>query len=380
MGITCSTGVLCIIIDTPDKTRYAYPRFPYPRLPKDLAGFVRPRVVLTGAMAHGYCTTLFYADENRTHGANAFNEVLLRTISKVQRICQHSGRSFPRHLVIQSDNTVAQAKNALTLLVLGVLVSLGYFSTATLNFLTVGHTHEDIDQLFGLLIVLILRRRSWQTPQELLEYLVEGLGPQFKGRGEQLYSELLGSVRNFQEWLDPLGTHCFNCLANRGGVEAPHSFTFKGAQDLTQTERTTRNPESAGQAEFHPLDVVCCVKTYMRDQHLQQAPVLVVPHNRCQRLTKMKPDKYVPIKPWTNQALEDFMNLADLCTHEHSMPAAGQALVSLCASRAHTPAPDPWPQPLVDRQQRPEASKNPYFPHLPASSFRLLVRHSGVAG
>lgn len=369
--------VLCIIIDSPDKTKYAWPCFPYHRLPKDLAGYVRPRVILTGVIAHGYCTTLFYADENRSHGANAFLEVLLRTISRVQRLCKEGGRAFPRHLVLQSDNTVAQAKNALTLLLLGVLVSLGFFSTATLNFLMVGHTHEDIDQLFALLIQYILRVRSWQTPGELVGSLVSSLSPQFQARGETLTAELLGSVRDFQHWLLPLETQCYNCLANRGGVEAPHSFTFKSAQDLTPTERSTKDElESWRPNELHPLDVVCCVKTYMRDQHLQQSPVLVVPVDRLQRLTTAQPNSTVPIKAWTDQALENFLSLADLCTHEHNMPEAGAALVALCSQRLHVPAADPWPTALIDRAIRPEPTKNPYFPHLPASSFRLLVRRS----
>lgn len=302
----------------------------------------------------------------------------MRTVSRVQRICRQSGRSFPRHLVIQSDNTVAQAKNADTLLMLGVLVSQGFFGSATLNFLMVGHTHEDIDQLFALLIQHILRMQSWQTPDELLNKLVRSLSAQFTGRGEELSAEVLASVRNFKKWLQPLETHCYNCLRNRGGIEAPHSFTFKSAQDLTQTERNIPiGPEDESQDVLQPMDVVCCVKTYMRDQHLQQRPVLVVPADRMHRVTA-QPDSagYIPVKGWSAQALENFLSLADVCTHEHSMPEAGAALNTLCTVRRHIAAQDPWPVPTINRIIRPEPSQNPYFPHLPASSFRLLVRHS----
>ena len=51
---------------------------------------------------------------------------------------------FPRHLVIQSDNTAAQAKNQYVLMFLAVLVSRRLFMTTNLLFLVVGHTHEDI--------------------------------------------------------------------------------------------------------------------------------------------------------------------------------------------------------------------------------------------
>ena len=36
------------------------------------------------------------------------------------------------------------------------LVKAGLFETANLFFLRVGHTHEDIDQLFSILVALIL--------------------------------------------------------------------------------------------------------------------------------------------------------------------------------------------------------------------------------
>lgn len=362
--------VLCVIIDTPDRTRYAWPRFPYHKLPKDLAGILRPRIVVTGVIAHGYCTTLFYADENRPHGGAAFLEALMRTVSRVQRLCTEAGRAFPRHLVIQSDNTVAQAKNSLVMLMLAVLVSCGYFSTAVINFLMVGHTHEDIDQLFGILIHYILRKSSWQTPKELLDFLASQLQGHFTGKGEELTAEPLGSTRDFKAWLQPLETRLYNAFATRGGIETPHSFTFKIARDLTQAERGTGVQESGMQ----PLDVVCCVKTYMRDQHLQHEPVVVLPAGATNRLASLQPATLLELKPWKPDALAGFLDLADRCNHDHGMPLAGAALRTLATERQQIPPLDPWPANLIQRTLLPMQTRNPYFPHLPTSSFRLLVK------
>ena len=136
--------VLVIIIDSMDKTKFAWPRYASGRRPHDLADLCRPRISFTIAMAHGYCVDMYAAPEELNHGADAFLEVLCRTIDHVQKICQQRNLPFPRHLVIQSDNTVAQAKNQYVAVFLAFLVSRRLFLSVNLFFLVVGHTHEDI--------------------------------------------------------------------------------------------------------------------------------------------------------------------------------------------------------------------------------------------
>jgi hypothetical protein len=64
------SDVLCIIIDSMDRSKFAWPRFPFGQRPKWLEGIVRPRFVVTAALAHGYCTCLFVADEKAGGGQN----------------------------------------------------------------------------------------------------------------------------------------------------------------------------------------------------------------------------------------------------------------------------------------------------------------------
>ena len=45
--------VLCVIIDSPDKTHFTWPHWPWHRSPKCLDELLRPRMVVTGAIAHG---------------------------------------------------------------------------------------------------------------------------------------------------------------------------------------------------------------------------------------------------------------------------------------------------------------------------------------
>ena len=127
-------SVLCVIIDSMDKTKMAYPRWPFDRNPKSLDKLIRPRFVFTLAIAHGWCTAAYVQDEVQNHGSSAFCEVLLRVVEHVWVTCRTSGRAFPQHLVIQSDNTVAQAKNQHCFLVLAFFVAKYKFITANLFF------------------------------------------------------------------------------------------------------------------------------------------------------------------------------------------------------------------------------------------------------
>ena len=123
-------NVLVIIIDSMDKTKFAWPRYPW-RTPKELSDFIRPRLVLTAAMAHGYCTCLYLASERINHGTDGYLEILSSTIEQVRLICQERGWDMPEHLVIQTDNTVSQSKNSASHIFAALLVAWRMFKTIT---------------------------------------------------------------------------------------------------------------------------------------------------------------------------------------------------------------------------------------------------------
>ena len=72
-------NVLCIIIDSMDKSKFVYPRWPFSRTPDDIKTCHRPKLVCTAAIAHGYCKDIYIADETQFHGGSAFIEVLFQT-------------------------------------------------------------------------------------------------------------------------------------------------------------------------------------------------------------------------------------------------------------------------------------------------------------
>ena len=107
-----------------------------------------------------------------THGVSG---ILCQAFDRVAEISRTTGRPMPKHLVVQADNTVAQNKNSVAGMFLAWLVAMGKFLTCTMNFLIVGHAHEDVDRLFALILARVLQRCSWQTPEDLQQHLVDQL-------------------------------------------------------------------------------------------------------------------------------------------------------------------------------------------------------------
>ena len=102
-------------------------------------------------------------------------------------------------MVIQSDNTVAQAKNQYVAVFLAFLVSRRLFLSVNLMFLVVGHTHEDIDQLFGVVVSLILQLGAFETIVELMEHLLEKLRAKVVAKQELVTCACLTEIRDFSE-------------------------------------------------------------------------------------------------------------------------------------------------------------------------------------
>ena len=276
---------------------------------------------------------------------------------------------MPEHLVIQSDNTVSQTKNTYVHIALAYLVAIKQFKSVSLNYLMVGHTHEDIgacyhnkclasgfhmftpptahpsqslldyqpqgsspcahlnpfpslpsgyfylrfpDQLFSTVVAVMLQKAHFQTPAEMLETLHRRMRGHLARQGE-FFAQMLTAARDYSEWLRPLNRTLYNGFATRAGIEAAHSFTYKPRALV---------PDCSGDAGSN-LDVFCVVKAYMRDVTHNQHPFVVMgPHDQ-DAVQGALPDTVVPLRSFSKDRVETVLALATaISLPEYNLRAA----------------------------------------------------------
>ena len=179
--------VLTIIHDKMDHSKTASPHFSYKS--KAIDSFMKMPIAVIGMIAHGhgdmryahYGLDIFPTDSNHTMGSIARllrdlemqPKVSLRQLfatddpihelSKVllegHEMCEESLPPRPEEaielvplpptLTLQLDNASGNNKNRWVFAFCSLLVFRGIFHEIYINFLIVGHTHEDIDALFG---------------------------------------------------------------------------------------------------------------------------------------------------------------------------------------------------------------------------------------
>ena len=297
----------------------------------------------------------------------------MRTIEHVHQLSLTSGRQFPSHLVVQSDNTVAQAKNQHAFLLLAFFVARYKFVTANIFFLMVGHTHEDVDQMFGVVLELVLKRHRFETPEAFLVLLQQPLADRCLAKGEKLITETLDCIRDFKQWLAPTGCSMAGSFANRSGIEAPHAFSFKLRRDCTRADfnDTVRKGRVM---PGNPCDVMICVKTYMRDTQLQDVPDVAMTPANAAAVVQPSPSEVKPVHPLTEKQIDDYLNIAHMCRKDFNLPAAAERLNILVNVRRYQMPASPW----LERSEvaRPGSLElgESLFPHLPRASWKLVCK------
>lgn len=144
--------VLFVNLDGMDQQKTNVPR-PRKTAKGDDVGLPLP-VRLVGAIAYARGWYGFWSTPQWASSSN----VTLTALTKVIRAEQIRGRmagdngatGLPRKLWLQMDNTAKDNKNHYLLGYCGMLLAEGLFAEVEVNFLPVGHTHQEIDQTFCL--------------------------------------------------------------------------------------------------------------------------------------------------------------------------------------------------------------------------------------
>ncbi|GBG64863.1 hypothetical protein CBR_g48331 [Chara braunii] len=151
---------VAMIIDGMDQSKTILPHFT--RVPKDSklkeGNFVKVHVVgakVLGLSSNASATVFF---DNFKSDSNCMLTVLHRQISQLPV-------PFFRVLYLTLDNTSKENKNKFVLSYLVFLVKMRVFSKVKLNFLLLGLTHEDIDQMFSCFSRKLAAHGAFDLPE-----------------------------------------------------------------------------------------------------------------------------------------------------------------------------------------------------------------------
>jgi hypothetical protein len=159
-----------------------------------------------------------YLVDSAVHGgANLTVELLYRTLQALEL----ERKTWAPELKLQLDNTCSDNKNDTVLAFCAFLVGTGVFRKVTLSFLPVGHTHEDIDAVFGIIVRYLSKIGAVQTITKLLDYIWQCLTSDADGKMSTSWkpsSELqrVRATHDWDKWLKKAGEEAQECNVAAG--------------------------------------------------------------------------------------------------------------------------------------------------------------------
>ena len=193
---------MSIILDGMDQSKTNLPHFQ--QKSKQTSGNWKLKTHVTGAIVHGQGVYGYFDICEWSHSSNM-------TIAILMNILYMYKDSLPPVLYLQMDNCGRENKNRFVFAFCALLVELGVFRKIKVSFLMVGHTHEDVDQMFSRFSTY-LRRTDAFAMDDLTSAFEKSYTP-------MPTAILLENVPDFCRWLHPqIDDMCFH--------SKPHVFKF----------------------------------------------------------------------------------------------------------------------------------------------------------
>lgn len=203
--LTRSRSCLCLLCWA------GYPHFT--EHSKTSSGLYKQKYHLLGALVHGRGMYVYTMSHKFPADPNTTIEVLQRTLTKLSE-----EGPLPRKFYLQMDNCVRENKNQALFAYLSWLVQRNIFDSIEVSFLPVGHTHEDIDQVWSRTGIALAAQNV--CCQEELFALIENA---YHHEGFTAHCESIDRVANIKDWLLE---HC-NYVAGLAGREILHFKIFQ---------------------------------------------------------------------------------------------------------------------------------------------------------
>ena len=187
-----------------------------PHFPRDPMNFDRGDQLvmpITGVIyTCGTSQSYIYTDLDMfSKGANATCNAIIRTL------LDQPEEERPEILHLQLDNYAAENKCAGFYAFLAALVAIGLVEEIRVNYLIVGHTHENIDAMFGH-IRDMLAANTALTPTEMIKLWAKSVTPSPKVIPAF-------TMYDYLAWVDPYAWKTLN------GISKPHAVEFKKARE-----------------------------------------------------------------------------------------------------------------------------------------------------
>lgn len=212
--------VLSMIIDGADQSAYGLPYFH--NTTHSTQGKWKVKTHLMGAIVHGRKTYAYTYIDNIKHG----NNLTIETLHRLLLDTAATEGKLPKTLYLQLDNTSKQCKGRFVLGYLACLVAWGLFDEVVLSFLPVGHTHEDIDQMFSC-IARWLRKHDARCREEMHTQVKAAY---MSKMGTRSVCEKLENAANISAWLEQFMAPTKK-TATQSGISKFHQFKFTRQAD-----------------------------------------------------------------------------------------------------------------------------------------------------
>ena len=119
--------------------------------------------------------------------------------------CRRRNVDVPKDIAIWSDNTVSENKNMTVLTFLAWLIGTAKFQCASLSCALTGHTHNRLDQVFGLLATCFRYVERLSCPLDVttqIKQLVSRMNlQQWLGSDTSIDVHYVRSIYNWKSWL-----------------------------------------------------------------------------------------------------------------------------------------------------------------------------------
>ena len=196
---------LSLIIDGADQGKHRVPHWPEKSHMMDEA--MRQQLYAYGVLSHGRKAYTYLLPGHVRQGHDVTIDILWRVLCDTH----HNEGKLPPVLLLQLDNTTKQNKGRYLFAFLALLVHHNIFDKIVVSFLPVGHTHEDIDQMFSR-FAEYLRCHCALSPDEMARCMRSA----FTYCDQPVHTEVMDTVAGMSRFLaEGTGIALPECMDHR---------------------------------------------------------------------------------------------------------------------------------------------------------------------